>query len=59
MEFLPLIEPGTGTLVYILEGIDPEGDPLNYGVESDSFAVPEPATGKVFLTRKLDHEVRD
>ncbi|XP_075975917.1 cadherin 87A isoform X2 [Anticarsia gemmatalis] len=46
-----------GTIVYRLQGVDPEGLPVKYGlVGTDKFSV-NPETGDVTLERPLDREV--
>lgn len=48
-----------GTIVYRLQGVDPEGLPVKYGlVGTDKFSV-NPETGDVTLDRSLDREVED
>lgn len=48
-----------GWIVYTLEGYDPEGSEVTFGlVGTDHFMV-HPTTGKVEVTKALDREVRD
>ncbi|PZC71795.1 hypothetical protein B5X24_HaOG212432 [Helicoverpa armigera] len=48
-----------GTMVYRLQGTDPEGLPLTYSlVGTDKFSV-DPVTGDVTLKKPLDREVED
>lgn len=52
----------TGTHVYTLNGSDPEGEPVTYGMTFDKgsrdyFSV-EPKSGNVTLIETLDREVR-
>lgn len=48
-----------GEVVYRLEGYDPEGSPVRYGlVGTDRFAV-NPVTGEVTVAKPLDREVND
>uniref|UniRef100_A0AAQ5YNC7 Cadherin domain-containing protein n=1 Tax=Amphiprion ocellaris TaxID=80972 RepID=A0AAQ5YNC7_AMPOC len=52
-----------GTLIYILNGTDPEGDPIRYGLTFEKgfkeyFRV-EPKSGNVTLIQELDREKQD
>lgn len=48
-----------GEVVYRLEGYDPEGSPVRYGlVGTDRFSV-NPITGEVTIAKPLDREVND
>ncbi|XP_026727127.1 cadherin-87A [Trichoplusia ni] len=48
-----------GTVVYTLQGVDPDGLPMKYSlVGTDKFSV-DPSTGEVTLDRPLDREVED
>ncbi|KAJ0177573.1 hypothetical protein K1T71_006446 [Dendrolimus kikuchii] len=60
MNNLPLSESTpVGTVVYTLQGVDPEGLPIKYGlVGTDKFSV-DPVSGNVTLDRPLDREVED
>jgi hypothetical protein len=45
------------TTVYTLEGYDPEGSAVTFGLlGSENFAV-DPASGRVTLVKRLDREV--
>jgi hypothetical protein len=45
------------TTVYTLEGYDPEGSAVTFGlIGSENFAV-DPETGRVTIVKKLDREV--
>lgn len=51
-----------GSQIYVLNGTDPEGDPVRYGLTFEKgskvyFRV-EPKSGNVTLTQELDREVR-
>lgn len=52
----------TGTQVYILNGTDPEGDPVRYGLTfeqgSKEFFRADSKSGNVTLIQELDREVR-
>lgn len=46
-----------GTIVYTLEGYDPEGSKIKFGLlGSDNFAV-DPDSGEVTVIKELDREV--
>lgn len=51
----------TGTQIYILNGTDPEGDPVRYGLTfekgSREYFRVEPKSGNVTLIQELDREV--
>lgn len=51
----------TGTQIYILNGSDPEGDPVSYGLTfemgSTVYFRVEPKSGNVTLIQELDREV--
>ncbi|KAI5108027.1 cadherin-related family member 1 isoform X1, partial [Silurus meridionalis] len=52
-----------GTHIYVLNGTDPEGQPIRYGLDFDagskeSFSV-DPITGIVTLIEELDREIQD
>lgn len=51
----------TGTQVYILNGTDPEGDPVRYGLtfeqSSKEYFRVDPKSGNVTLVQELDREV--
>uniref|UniRef100_A0A672KZ29 Photoreceptor cadherin n=1 Tax=Sinocyclocheilus grahami TaxID=75366 RepID=A0A672KZ29_SINGR len=56
-------DTSVGTHVYTLNGSDPEGEPVTYGMtfdkgSKDYFSV-EPKSGNVTLIQTLDREVRD
>lgn len=56
-----LTRSSTGTHVYTLNGSDPEGEPVTYGMTFDKgsrecFSV-EPKSGNVTLIESLDREV--
>ncbi len=50
-----------GTQIYILNGTDPEGDPVRYGLTfekgSKEYFVVDPKSGNVTLIQELDREV--
>ncbi|XP_028175566.1 cadherin-87A-like, partial [Ostrinia furnacalis] len=49
----------TGSVVYTLQGMDPDGLPIKYNlVGTDKFTV-NPSTGEVTLNRPLDRETED
>ncbi|XP_074519303.1 cadherin-related family member 1a isoform X2 [Halichoeres trimaculatus] len=52
-----------GTQVYILNGTDPEGDPVRYGLSfekgSQEYLRVEPKSGNVTLIQELDREKQD
>uniref|UniRef100_UPI0037E811B4 cadherin-related family member 1a n=1 Tax=Semicossyphus pulcher TaxID=241346 RepID=UPI0037E811B4 len=52
-----------GTQVYILNGTDPEGDPVRYGLTfekgSQEYLRVEPKSGNVTLVQELDREKQD
>ncbi|XP_041672367.1 cadherin-related family member 1 [Cheilinus undulatus] len=52
-----------GTQVYILNGTDPEGDPIRYGLTfekgSQEYLRVEPKSGNVTLIQELDREKQD
>ncbi|XP_039990980.1 cadherin-related family member 1 isoform X2 [Xiphias gladius] len=52
-----------GTQIYILNGTDPEGDPIRYGLNfekgSKEYFRVEPKSGNVTLIRELDREKQD
>lgn len=52
----------SGTMVYVLNGTDPEGDPVRYGLtfekgKTEYFRV-DSKSGNVTLIEELDREVR-
>lgn len=51
-----------GTQIYILNGTDPEGDPVRYGLSfekgSKEYFRVDPKSGNVTLIQELDREVR-
>uniref|UniRef100_A0AAQ5YG71 Cadherin-related family member 1 n=1 Tax=Amphiprion ocellaris TaxID=80972 RepID=A0AAQ5YG71_AMPOC len=63
LQFLYLSLFLIGTLIYILNGTDPEGDPIRYGLTFEKgfkeyFRV-EPKSGNVTLIQELDREKQD
>lgn len=50
-----------GTQVYVLNGTDPEGDPLRYGLTFERGSIEyfrvDPKSGNVTLIQELDREV--
>uniref|UniRef100_A0A3Q1GVI2 Photoreceptor cadherin n=1 Tax=Acanthochromis polyacanthus TaxID=80966 RepID=A0A3Q1GVI2_9TELE len=52
-----------GTLIYVLNGTDPEGDPIRYGLTfekgSKEYFRVEPKSGNVTLIQELDREKQD
>lgn len=54
----------SGTLIYKLQGTDPDGDPLSFGVRSqpgsDVIRVENisPSEADVYLNKELDREVK-
>uniref|UniRef100_A0A3Q1GPD6 Photoreceptor cadherin n=1 Tax=Acanthochromis polyacanthus TaxID=80966 RepID=A0A3Q1GPD6_9TELE len=52
-----------GTLIYVLNGTDPEGDPIRYGLTfekgSKEYFRVEPKSGNVTLIQELDREVNE
>ncbi|KAM6897277.1 cadherin-related family member 1a isoform 1-T1 [Xenentodon cancila] len=64
MAFLSISEDTPiGTQVYILNGTDPEGDPVRYGLTfekgSTEYLRVEPKSGNVTLVQELDREKQD
>lgn len=48
-----------GTVVFTLEGYDPEGSPVTFGaIGADHFSV-DPISGNITLVKPLDREERD
>ena len=47
-----------GTVVYTLQGRDPEGSPLEFTISGDYFSVNR-VTGDITLVKALDRETRD
>ncbi|CAB3226941.1 unnamed protein product [Arctia plantaginis] len=48
-----------GTVVYRLQGVDPEGLPITYSLAGTDKFIVNPETGDVTLNRPLDREVED
>ncbi|XP_061563679.1 cadherin-related family member 1 isoform X2 [Cololabis saira] len=64
MAFLSISEDTpVGTQVYILNGTDPEGDPVRYGLTfekgSTEYLQVDPKSGNVTLVQELDRETQD